>query len=82
MKDTIASPSLEASLEELKVIYRVLLEHAEEHPELEGNEFMDSVRRFLVAQATAEGVDVEDEAEWLAWLADEEEETEPHRAMN
>jgi hypothetical protein len=76
------SPSLEASLEELKAVYRVLLEHMPDHPELEGNEFMDSVRRFLVAQATVEGVDTGDEDEWLRWLADEEDETEPHRAMN
>lgn len=81
MKDT-PSPSLEASLDELKVIYRVILAHAADHPELEGNEFLDSIRRFLVAQATVEGVDTADEAEWEAWLADEEDETEPHRAMN
>jgi hypothetical protein len=83
MKDPLSSPSLEANLEDLKVVYRVLIAHAADHPELEGNEFLESLRRLLIAQATAEGVDTADEAQWEQWLKDEEDETEPHRnALN
>ena len=66
------SPSLEASLDDLKTIYRVLETHREEHPELVANAFFTSLERLLEAQATVEGVDVHDDAEWNAWLADVE----------
>ena len=64
------NPSLEASLDDLKVIYRVLGEHFQEHPELGENGFYRSLRRLLEAQAEAEGVDVNDDEEWTEWLLD------------
>ncbi|HJL14874.1 MAG TPA: hypothetical protein RMH99_04410 [Sandaracinaceae bacterium LLY-WYZ-13_1] len=73
MNDPMDSPSLEASLDDLKVIYKVLTVHRTEHPELEGNGFFESLQRLLEAQARVEGVDVEDDGEWEAWLADVEE---------
>lgn len=73
MSDIMDSPSLEASLDDLKVIYRVLAQHHAEHPELAGNPFFESLRRLLEAQALAEGVDLEDPADWEAWLLDVEE---------
>ena len=62
------NPSLEASLDDLKAIYRVLAAHHREHPELSKNSFFSSLRRLLEAQATAEGVDFIDDAEWESWL--------------
>jgi hypothetical protein len=70
MNDLMDSPSLEASLDDLKVIYKVLTLHLGEHPELTENSFFDSLKRLLEAQARVEGVDVSDAAEWEAWLAD------------
>lgn len=68
MTDIFSGPSLEASLEDLKAIYRILQKHAEQHPELEANTFFDSLRHLLEDQAMAEGVDLEDDAAWNAWL--------------
>ncbi|HBQ13505.1 MAG TPA: hypothetical protein DEF51_20980 [Myxococcales bacterium] len=71
------NPSLEASLDDLKVIYRVLGEHFQAHPELAQNGFYLSLRRLLEAQAEAEGVDVSDDEEWTAWLLDVADPTDP-----
>lgn len=68
MKDLLENPSLEASLDDLKVIYRVLIAHAEDHPELNENAFMTSLERLLRAQAQVEGVDLSDDDSWEAWL--------------
>ena len=70
MNDLMDNPSLEASLDDLKVIYKVLTTHRPEHPELADNGFYESLKRLLEAQATVEGVDVADAQEWEAWLAD------------
>lgn len=68
MTDIFSGPSLEASLEDLKAIYRILLEHLAQYPELEANTFFESLRTLLEDQAEAEGVDLEDDAAWTAWL--------------
>jgi hypothetical protein len=81
MKDLLDNPSLEASLDDLKAVYLVLSAHAEEHPELDENGFVISLRRLLEAQATVEGIDVADDAEWDAWLRCEEVEEEPQRDL-
>ena len=70
MSDLLDNPSLEASLDDLKVIYKVLTVHRGDHPELMHNGFYASLRRLLEAQATVEGVDIADAGEWEAWLAD------------
>jgi len=62
------SPSLEASLDDLKSIYRILVEHSDEYPELEGNGFLDSLQMLLLEQAKAEGIDVDDDEAWAEWL--------------
>lgn len=71
MKDLLAGPSLEASLDELKDIYRVLMGHLDEHPELEDNGFLAALENLLETQARTEGIDVDDEAQWEAWLRGE-----------
>lgn len=81
MKDLLDNPSLEASLDDLKAVYRVLATHADEHPELDENGFVDSLRRLLEAQARVEGVDVADDEEWEAWLLGEEDDEEPQRDL-
>lgn len=83
MKDLLDHPSLEASLDDLKDVYRVLTAHADEHPELAENGFVDSLQRLLEAQARVEGVDVADDAQWDAWLRGEDVAGEPSRdALN
>lgn len=64
------SPSLEASLDELKSIYTVLVEGQEAHPELVSNTFFQSLEELLEAQAHAEGVDLDDDGAWFTWLHD------------
>ncbi len=81
MKDLLENPSLEASLDDLKAVYRVLTAHADEHPELGENTFVDSLQRLLEAQARVEGVDVADDAQWEAWLRGEEVDGEPRREL-
>lgn len=65
-------PSLEASLDELKAVYRILVSHSHEHPELERNAFFQSLHILLRSQAAEEGVNVDDDAEWEAWVAAED----------
>ncbi len=65
-----SSPSLEASLDDLKSIYRILVSQYKAHPELLQNGFFQSLRAMLENQAEAEGVDVDDDHEWNAWLMD------------
>ncbi|MGF1469909.1 MAG: hypothetical protein ACFCGT_27605 [Sandaracinaceae bacterium] len=68
MKDLMDSASLEASLDDLKVIYRVLTQHLDEHGELEHNAFYASLGRLLRQQAAAEGVDPDNRDAFAAWL--------------
>ncbi len=68
--DDFLSPSLEASLYDLKAIYRVLVENGDDRPELNGNGFFESLILLLETQAQAEGIDVASDAEWAAWLRD------------
>lgn len=77
MKDLLDNPSLEASLDDLKAVYRVLSAHADEHPELDENGFVESLHRLLEAQARVEGVDVANDDAWEAWLEGAEVDAEP-----
>lgn len=81
MKDLLENPSLEAALDDLKVVYRVLVTHAAEHPELAENAFVSSLDRLLRAQARVEGVDPIDGDEWDAWLRGEQLEPEPNGTL-
>ncbi|HEY8431706.1 MAG TPA: hypothetical protein VIL20_25175 [Sandaracinaceae bacterium] len=82
MKDLLSNPSLEASLDDLKDVYRVLTAHADEHPELAENAFVDSLQRLLEAQARVEGIDVADDAQWEAWLRGEDLSEPPRHRLN
>ena len=65
-----STPSLEASLDDLKSIYRILVSQYSAQPELVRNGFFQSLRALLENQAEAEGVDLDDDHEWNAWLLD------------
>ena len=56
------------SLEELKLVYRVLHRHLAEHTELMDTHFLIELQNFLHAQASAEGVDTANHSAWDAWL--------------
>lgn len=56
------------SLDELKLIYRVLHQHLSEHPELMDTHFLLELQAYLHRQATAEGIDGTDHGAWDAWL--------------
>jgi hypothetical protein len=56
------------SLEELKLVYRVLHRHLTEHTELMDTHFLIELQNFLHAQASADGVDTANHSAWDAWL--------------
>ncbi len=56
------------SLEELKLVYRVLHRHLSQHVALMDTHFLIELQNFLHAQATAEGVDTSNHTAWDAWL--------------
>jgi hypothetical protein len=60
--------SLEASLEDWKLVYRTLHAHLSEHLELMDAELLAELQRLLQQRAKTEGVDVSDHAAWDAWL--------------
>lgn len=59
---------LEGTLEDLKLIYRVLHQHVGEHLELLDSPLFNSLQETLQQAAYAEGVDVKDHGQWHAWL--------------
>ena len=75
--DLFDGPSLEASLVELKVIYRVLRTHAVQTTDLDGNVFYENLAELLRLQARSEGVNTDTSSDWEAWLVDVDEEDEP-----
>jgi len=56
------------SLEELKLIYRVLHRHLAEHTELMDTHFLIELQNFLHERARSEGVDPTNHGEWDMWL--------------
>ena len=56
------------SLEELKLVYRVLHRHLAEHTELMDTHFLIELQNFLHQRAQADGVDTANHSEWDAWL--------------
>ena len=56
------------SLEELKLVYRVLHRNLAEHIELMETHFLLELQSFLQRQAQAEGIDPSNHGEWDAWL--------------
>lgn len=60
---------LEGTIDDLKLIYRVLHQHLNEHLELLDSPLFTSLQETLQQAAYAEGIDVTDHAQWQAWLA-------------
>jgi hypothetical protein len=60
--------TLETTVEDLKLVYRVLHGVLAENLELMDAELFDRMQRVLQQRAAAEGVDVGDHAAWDAWL--------------
>lgn len=56
------------SLDELKLVYRVLHAALPDNPELMDSVLLEELQRALQEQATADGVDVSLHAQWAAWL--------------
>lgn len=56
------------TVEELKLIYRVLHHHLSEHVELMDTHFLLELQSFLQRQALADGIDPSNHGEWDAWL--------------
>jgi len=59
------------SLEELKLVYRLLHRHLADHPELMDTHFLIELQNFLHAKAVADGVDTTDHGAWDRWLGNE-----------
>jgi hypothetical protein len=57
-----------ASLDDAKLVYRVLHAHLQEHVELMDSDLLDELQRRLQAAARAEGIDVADHGAWDRWL--------------
>lgn len=60
--------TLQSSIADLKLVYRVLHRHLEGELELMDCELFEQLQKTLQARAKAEGVDVTDHAAWDAWL--------------
>jgi hypothetical protein len=56
------------TLEELKLVYRVLHRHLGEHTELMDTHFLIELQRYLQDRAAQEGVDPSHHGAWDAWL--------------
>jgi hypothetical protein len=62
---------LTASLDDAKLVYRVLHAHLPEHVELMDSDLLDALQRRLQAAAQADGVDIADHAAWDRWLGNQ-----------
>ena len=56
------------SLDELKLVYRVLHRYLAKHTELMDTHFLIELQSFLHERASAEGVDTAHHSAWDAWL--------------
>ena len=63
--------SFEASLEDVKLIYRTLHRHLTDHLDLMDCDFFDAIQSALQKKAQAEGVDVGHHGAWDLWLGNE-----------
>jgi hypothetical protein len=60
--------TLSGSVQDLKLVYRVLHAHLTEHVELVDSELFSSLQSVLQQCAKADGVDVTDHEAWDVWL--------------
>ena len=56
------------SLDELKLIYRVLHDQLTDRPELMDTHFLLELQNFLHAQCRADGIDTTNHSQWDRWL--------------
>lgn len=56
------------SVDELRLVYRILHRHLAKHPELMDTHFLIELQSFLHDRARADGVDTADHGAWDAWL--------------
>jgi len=56
------------SLEDLKLVYRVLHKNIAAHVELMDTHFLIELQSFLQEQAAGEGIDPSHHGEWDVWL--------------
>ncbi len=61
----------DASLEDMKLVYRVLHRHLAENLDLMESPFFDALQSALQQRAQAEGVDVGHHGAWDLWLGNE-----------
>ncbi len=61
----------EASIDDMKLVYRVLHENLSRHIDLMDCDFLDALQRSLQKCATAEGVEIGDHGSWDAWLGNQ-----------
>lgn len=59
------------TLEDLKLIYRVLHKNVRKNVELLDSMFFEDLQRHLQRHAQQEGIDVSDHGAWDAWLGGE-----------
>jgi hypothetical protein len=62
---------LTASLDDAKLVYRVLHAHLPEHVELMDSDLLGDLQQRLQAAARADGVDIADHGAWDRWLGNE-----------
>jgi len=56
------------SLEDLKLVYRVLHRYLADHVELMDTEFLLDLQNYLQERARAEGIDTSHHGAWDVWL--------------
>ena len=62
------SADFEISVEDMKLVYRILHAHLSEHLELMESPFFAELQSRLQERAKRDGVDVTDHAAWDEWL--------------
>ena len=65
------SARFEASIEDLKLVYRVLHRHLGENLDLMECDFFDALQSALQQKAQGEGVDIGHHGAWDLWLGNE-----------
>ncbi len=65
------SARLDASVEDMKLVYRTLHRHLSDHLELMDCELFDALQGALQEKAQAEGVDIGHHTAWDLWLGNE-----------
>ena len=62
-------PLTDYSLDELKLIYRILQQQLAEHSALMDSDLLQDLQRYLQDKAKQDGIDISMHADWAAWLS-------------